>query len=150
MTRSFLVGVQQLLRKQGTTTATLAMEIISAANLMFHKHTKVLANLSRLTSQSKDQSLKQVSADQESLINSMVEKTLSHKDPFFSVLNRRMERLVKSSLEKELKPDALKKNGLELIQSEFNPLLQKIGALAKHNRDVYGAHYDQILKKYIH
>jgi len=43
----------------------------------------------------------------------------------------------------------LKKNGLELIESEFLPLLERIGILAQHNRDVYGPYYDEILKKYV-
>lgn len=139
----------KLLKSEGTTTATLATEIISSANIMFHKQTKLIANLSQMTSKPTDQSLKQVSSEQETLVHSMVEKTLSYKDPFFSVLSRRMERLVKTSLEKEFRQDALKKNGLELIDSEFTPLVKRITALAQHNRDVFGFHYDSILKKYI-
>ncbi|KAJ3355757.1 hypothetical protein HDU91_005649 [Kappamyces sp. JEL0680] len=138
-----------LLKQEGTNIATLAMAIISAANLLFHKHTKVIANLSQMTSSPAQQTLKQVSGDQETLIHSMVEKTLSHKDPFFSVLSRRMERIVRVALEKEFKHDSLKKNGLELIASEFEPLVKRIDALAQHNRDVYGAHYNAILKKYV-
>ncbi len=150
-----------LLKQPGTNIATLAMSIISAANLVMHKNGKHFANLSLLTSTPREQVLKQVTSEQESLIHNMVEKTLSHKDPFFSVLSRRMERLVRQALEKtgfltstttktgKATIDILKKNGLDCIGREFPLLVEKITLLAQHNRDVYGAHYDSILKKYV-
>lgn len=138
-----------MLRSEGTTLATLSMEIVSCANIVFHKHTKLIANLSHLTSKPEEQKLKEVSPEQETLIQSMVEKTLSHKDPFFSVLSRRIERLVRVALEKDFKKEALKKNGLDLIENEFEPLVNKICILARHNRAVYNEHYDSILNKYV-
>jgi hypothetical protein len=143
-----------LLKTEGTGLARLAQEIIDAANMVMHKKGKTIAELSHLTSTPTAQVLKSVSPDQESLINSMVEKTLSYKDAFFSVLSRRLERIVKDAIEKgplgEIKPGVLKKNGLELVEIEFAPLLKRICMLAQHNRDVYGPFYDSILKKYIH
>lgn len=141
----------KLLRAEGTGINTLSQEIISAANIFFHKQTKIIATLSLQTSTPTAQVLKTVSDEQESLVQSMVEKTLSHKDAFFSVLARRLERLVKGALEKEDKLDAhaLRKNGLELVRDEFVPLVKRITLLAQHNRDVFGEHYDAILKKYV-
>lgn len=138
-----------LLKKEGTNIETLVNEIIEAGNILYHQQTKVISNLSTLTSNVQRQELKEISAEQRDLIKSMVEKTLTHKDPFFSVLSRRMEKIVRVALERNFRRDSLAKNGLDAIETEFEPLVKRITALVKHNKDVYGVHYDAILNSLV-
>jgi hypothetical protein len=148
----------RLLKEKETSLDRLSQEIIDSANLLIHKHQKSISKLSEMTANPTEQAYKSVTSEQETMIISMVEKTVSYKDAFFSVLSRRLERIVKDTLEKNsvansngnvIKSGALKKNGLEVIEKEFSALVERIGVLVKYNREVYGPLYDDILKKYI-
>jgi hypothetical protein len=140
----------ELLQSPGTNFKTLATAIVECANTEMHKETKRIADLSKFTTTSRHQELKVVTPEQEQLVESMVEKTLSFKDPFFSILHRRIEKSVRISLDgTELTAVQCKKMGLDMVGDQLMKLVKSIVILAKHNKQVYAQHYDTILKSLI-
>ncbi|KAI8893179.1 T-complex 11 [Globomyces pollinis-pini] len=137
------------LRSENTTLEVLVKEITDTCNILFHKQTKVVSNVSNLTSNPMQQRLKELSPEQIELITNMVSKTVSYKDPFFSVLNRRLEKLTRLALESTFRRNSLAKHGLDLIGGELESLMVKITLMAKHNKNVFGEHYDKILKSIV-
>jgi len=135
-----------LLEKDGTSLDILSDAIVSCTNVIFHKQTKIVSNLG-----GQEQKLKEVSQEQVKLIKAMVQKTLSSKDPLFSVLSRRIRKIVRLVLEteKEFKSSELKKHGLDSIETKLIGLLKRISVLVTHNRNVYGGHYDVLIQKHL-
>ncbi|KAI3656195.1 hypothetical protein MP638_003473 [Amoeboaphelidium occidentale] len=89
---------------------------------------------------------KSVSDEQSKTLKQMVEKTLSFNDAVFSLLSRRIARTVNQQLVTgKYKKDS--NTGLEVVEKEVESLSQKIFLLSKHNRDVFGPWYDEILSK---
>jgi hypothetical protein len=141
--KALTANLFNLLKLPTTTHQTLADEIISKANEMIHLDMKFKSNLSEMTSNPIQEELKELSEDQISMIQNMVMKTIDQKDAFYTIIKRRMEKLVRISLEREFKPEALKTLGL--VEGEVVDLVVKITLLVKHNKSVYGRHYDLIL-----
>jgi hypothetical protein len=138
-----------LLSKPDTTVETLSDAIVEMANELYHKKGKFMAQLSTLTSAPSAQKLREVSEEEKSLVKAMVDKTLSLKDPFFNVLYRRIEKVVRLSLENGFKSSPLASNGLGLIEPELEAIVEKISILSKHNKKGYAVHYDKILSNLI-
>ncbi|KAJ3158438.1 hypothetical protein HDU86_002907 [Geranomyces michiganensis] len=116
-----------LLKDKDTNIANLATQIVSTLNA--HK-----PPAARLT------------AEQETVIANMVEKTLSFKDPVFNLLSRRIAAAVRGHIEKGIfKRESLQSAGLDSVQAELEKLSFSIARLAKHNKEVYAKHYDAIL-----
>ncbi|TPX36381.1 hypothetical protein SmJEL517_g01451 [Synchytrium microbalum] len=91
---------------------------------------------------------KELEEAQITLIKTMVEKTLSHKDAVFTLLSRRAHTAIKQQLvSSHFKRDALTSAGLDLVGKELEDLSRKVYLLAKHNKEVHAKHYDDILKK---
>lgn len=135
-----------LLQEPNTSIDSLSLHIISSINTLFKEHADMLANLkSNASIESKT-----LTPEQETLIKTMVDKTVSFKDPVYSLLNRRMQATIKSHMEKQaFKKTSLSSHGLDMIGDELEKLSLKIVALAQHNRQVYVQHYDTILKALI-
>ncbi|KAI9092367.1 T-complex 11 [Phlyctochytrium arcticum] len=122
-----------LLQDKGTNVDNLALHIIQTIN----------ESLAR-----PGQTQPKISSEQETLIRNMVEKTLSYKDPVFSLLNRRIQTAIKYQLEKgQFKSESLASHGLDCVEKELQELSVRICRLAKHNKEVYAKHYDDILSK---
>ncbi|KAI8824961.1 T-complex 11 [Fimicolochytrium jonesii] len=91
-----------------------------------------------------------LSAEQETVIKNMVEKTLSYKDPVFSLISRRVQAAIRYQLEKgTFKRESLASAGLDIVQTELEALSLRIALLAKHNKEVYARHYDTILSEMV-
>ncbi|RKO91645.1 T-complex 11 [Blyttiomyces helicus] len=115
-----------LLRSEGTTVANLAAHIIA------------IVPAAALT------------PEKETMIRTMVDKTLSARDAIFSLLSRRVQAAIRGQLEKgHFKREALVSHGLDLVQVELEKLSRSIALLAKHNKMVHAAHYDGILRQII-
>ncbi|KAI8999453.1 T-complex 11 [Gaertneriomyces semiglobifer] len=125
-----------LLRDEGTTVDNLSMQVISTLNQFLERKP--------------GNGVKKLSVDQEGLLRSMVEKTLSYRDPVFSLISRRVQTCIRQQLEKgQFRRDSLPSQGLDVIQKELESLSLKICLLAKHNKQVYAEHYDRILAKLV-
>lgn len=119
-----------LLEHKETSIDNLALQIISTINECLSE--------------------KKVSVEQESIIKSMVEKTVSFTDPVYSLICRRMQTNVMNELEKGVfRKESLASHGLDTVSNELENLSKKIHLLAKHNKDVYVQHYDLILNSLI-
>ncbi|KND03158.1 uncharacterized protein SPPG_09000 [Spizellomyces punctatus DAOM BR117] len=124
-----------LLRDKGTTIDNLSLQVISTIN----------DSLSRPSGPPT-----RLSVEQESLIRSMVEKTLSYRDPVFSLLSRRIQFAIRHQLEKGVfKRESLASHGLDIVQSELESLSRRVCLLAKHNKEVYAKNYDSFLEKVV-
>lgn len=91
-------------------------------------------------------SSKSLTAEQEKLILTMVDKTLSYKDKVFSLLNRR----ILAAFKQQLNTGKYRKDpnsGLDVVQCEVESLSHKVFLLAKHNRAVHARWYDELIRK---
>jgi len=89
---------------------------------------------------------KTVSEKQITTLKQMVDKTMAFNDSVFLLLNRRISRGVQQHLVTgKFRKDS--NNGLEYVEKEVESLSHRIFTLSKHNRDVYGPWYDQILNE---
>jgi len=87
-----------------------------------------------------------VSAEQETMIHSMVEKTMNFSDPVFSLVGRRIQSNIRHQLEKGyIKKESLGSHGLDVISKELEKISKAIHSFAKHNKSVYVNYYDEIL-----
>lgn len=87
-----------------------------------------------------------LSLEQEALVKSMVDKTLSTKDKIFVLLNRRMQHALRGQIiTGRYRRESLLNTGLEVVETELEKLSLKICLLAKHNREVYAPWYDEII-----
>ncbi|KAJ3271389.1 hypothetical protein HDV01_006676 [Terramyces sp. JEL0728] len=149
LVREMSTRLFNLLKQEDTNVEKLANEIIETCNIMYHKQTKLVSNLSNMTTAAKDQKLKELTLEQCEMLNSMVQKTLSYKDPLFNVLNRRIEKVIRVTMETKFRRDSLGKNGLDTVDGELEMLANKLAIFAKHNKAVYGVHYDSILNQLV-
>jgi hypothetical protein len=136
----------ELLESSDTKISTLSDKIISSANALLHRKEKIIAQLSNLTSNPSEQKLKEVSEEEVQLVSAMVDKTISLQDTFFGILSRRLEKITRLSIEKDVSADIIKKHGFEVVLDKVLVLMTKISTLVKYNKKVHGKHYDEILK----
>lgn len=121
-----------LLEEPHTTADHLSLHIVTAVNDF-------------LVARGRKQKL---SADQESMIKSMVEKTLTFKDTVYSLLNRRISQSIRSHLiSGRVRRDS--NSGLEIVQKEVDSISDRLFIFAKHNRSVFAPWYDQIISQSI-
>jgi len=93
---------------------------------------------------------KGLTQDQEALIRTMVEKTLSYRDTVYLLLNRRVNGMIRQQLVTGIfKRESLSSNGLDIVGTELEDLSRRITLLARHNKEVYAKHYDAILRQYL-
>jgi len=119
-----------LLKSEGTTTTNLAGLILQ-------------------TIQSSPRNLA-LPENHETLIKSMVERTLSHRDPVYSLISRRVQAIVRGVVEKgAFKREAVVSGGLEEVKAEIEGVAWKVARLAKHDKEVHGAWYDAILRELV-
>jgi hypothetical protein len=119
-----------LLQEPHTTSQHLALHIITSLNGVLARSKRCLAE------------------EQENMIKSMVEKTLTFKDTVYSLLNRRISQSIRSHLMSgRFRRDS--NSGLEIVQQELDELSEKIFLLARHNRDVFAPWYDEILREIV-
>ena len=137
----------RLLNESTTNLETISGLIVDTANQVLHQQSKQMAELSNLTSNPTAQKLVELPQEKITLVHSMVEKTLSLKDPFLNVICRRIEKITRLYLEDEGKKRGFASNGLGIVEQELETLLKKIGMVTKYNRNVYGEYYDQLLSQ---
>ncbi|KAJ3277222.1 hypothetical protein HK104_003544 [Borealophlyctis nickersoniae] len=88
--------------------------------------------------------------EQTTTVKAMVDRTLSHKDPVYSLLSRRIMGVVKTFLDKGVvRRDGLARMGLDLVGPEVEGVAVRVGRLAKFNREVYAGWYDGILREVV-
>lgn len=120
-----------LLKDKDTTIDNLSVQVIATLNAS-------LGSTQNLT------------PEQETLIRTMVEKTLAYRDPVFSLVSRRIQAAIRYQLEKgQFRRESLASAGLDSVGTELETLSRKICLLAKHNKDVYAKHYDELLAKIV-
>ncbi|CAG8605865.1 7974_t:CDS:2 [Paraglomus brasilianum] len=85
----------------------------------------------------------------QSLINSMVSKTLSQNDKVYSLLSRRVQTIVKTHLQSGQfpKPELLAQYGVASVAKELEALSKKIRILGRYNREVYAKWYDETIRE---
>jgi len=88
--------------------------------------------------------------EKKQLIMSMTEKTMSFKDPIFTLLFRRVRGLIRKLLiTGKFKGETLANSGLDLVGLELEQLARKIGILVHHNKRVHAESYDEIIEKLV-
>nr|KAJ3405964.1 T-complex protein 11 [Polyrhizophydium stewartii] len=139
-----------LLKDQGTNVDNLALQIITSINDAFARKAARLRDLARASPVATPDA-QRLSQDQEGLIKNMVDKTLSYKDPVFTLLSRRVQAAVRQHMERgSFRRDALASHGLDLVGPELEDLSTRIVLLARHNKAVFAKHYDDSLRTFIH
>lgn len=139
-----------LLDHEGTNVESLATQIVKVANNSFKRKAETMSSLSTHTSTPSQHECEQVSAEQMALIQSMVSKTVSFKDPLFNLLNRRVQSVVRIHLERDVfRNETLKRHGLDVVERELETLSTRIVSLVAHNKKVHFAHYNKILESLI-
>ncbi|CAG8812793.1 29744_t:CDS:2, partial [Racocetra persica] len=88
-----------------------------------------------------------LSSETQTLIKSMVSKTLSQSDKVFSLLSRRIQNIMKQHLQTGQFPkkETLAQHGVIAVAKELEQLSRKICILGRYNREVYAYWYDTII-----
>jgi hypothetical protein len=125
----------------GISVENLAVELISAMN-------GVLADKPRPTGAS----VVQLTAEQEGMVRTMVDKTLTYKDTVFAMMQRRVQDKTRQTLQSGLLPttQSLVSSGLDSLSKELVDLCKRIVRLAKHDREVHARHYDAIIRSHLY
>ncbi|CAG8567505.1 12242_t:CDS:2, partial [Funneliformis mosseae] len=92
-----------------------------------------------------------LSPETQTLVKSMVSKTLSQSDKVFSILSRRIQSIIKQHLQTGQFPksETLAQYGVFTVSKELEQLSKKICVLGRYNREVYASWYDTIIKEYL-
>ncbi|GET00023.1 T-complex protein 11-domain-containing protein [Rhizophagus clarus] len=92
-----------------------------------------------------------LSSETQSLVKSMVSKTLSQSDKVFSLLSRRIQGVVKQHLQTGQFPkkETLAQYGVLTVAKELEQLSKKICVLGRYNREVYASWYDTVIKEHL-
>ncbi|KAJ3085810.1 hypothetical protein HK102_013808 [Quaeritorhiza haematococci] len=136
-----------LLKDGDTTIDHLSAQIVATINA-FLANKPAIASAS--SAPAKPTPTKELSEEQIQLIKTMVNKTLSFKDPVYSLLSRRIVAVVKSQLVNgSFRREGLVSAGLDVVAQELEAFSRKILFLASHNKEVYAKFYDDILKAMI-
>nr|CAG8439011.1 15887_t:CDS:2 [Entrophospora candida] len=90
-----------------------------------------------------------ISFETQSLIKSMVSKTLSQSDKVFSLLSRKIQTIIKQHLQtgQFSKKETLAQYGILPVANELEQLSRKIFILALYNREIYAVWYDNLIKE---
>ncbi|CAG8457132.1 13622_t:CDS:2 [Cetraspora pellucida] len=90
-----------------------------------------------------------LSSETQTLIKSMVSKTLSQSDKVFSLLSRRIQNIMKQHLQTGQFPkkETLTQHGVIAVAKELEQLSRKICILGRYNREVYAYWYDTIIRE---
>jgi T-complex protein 11 len=148
--RELKTRLMLLLKAEGTNVETLSGLIVSIANKSFERKADTMTSLSRMTSKATAADARVVTSEEEAMIKAMVEKTVSFRDPLFSLLTRRIQSVVKVHLERDVfRAETLKRHGLDVVVAELEKLSGSIVSLAGHNKKVHYRHYNAILEKLI-
>lgn len=138
-----------LLKKEGTTVDMLTAQIVSVANQSMKKTSETQSNLSKLTSKPFEAETAEVSENEREMVRAMVDKTVSYKDPLFSLLSRRINSVISNHLEKgKFRAEVLKRHGLDVIEKELESLSTSIVTLCVHNKKVQYKHYSAIFDNF--
>ncbi|KAI9207114.1 T-complex protein 11-domain-containing protein [Polychytrium aggregatum] len=145
-----------LLRDPETTIEHLWVQIVATLDSVFAKQSAAQSpktgrppTLSSSTgSPVAALSPKTLTPEQKQLIQQMVEKTLSYKDPVYTLLSRRVQSIARAQLTGGVfKRDSLASHGLDIVQTELEELVTKFVLLTKHTKEVHAKYYDDILRK---
>jgi len=113
-----------------------------------HVSEHIKTNLVKLLS--KDNMPFTLSDQVQAMITTMVDKTLSAKDPVYSIVKRRIHGIVKSAIDKgQIRMTSLASHGLDILEKELDSISRKCYLLAKHNKQVHSEHYNSILRSLI-
>ncbi|KAI9366898.1 T-complex 11 [Zopfochytrium polystomum] len=108
---------------------------------------QVVAKISEILLQRRN---KQLGEDKVALIKTMVEKTMSTKDPVFNLVRRRVMAAIKAHIVTgTFKREGLDRAGLEPVRTELESFSYKVSVWVRFNGEVYTEYYDSILKELI-
>ncbi|OAJ36478.1 hypothetical protein BDEG_20644 [Batrachochytrium dendrobatidis JEL423] len=142
--------ISALLNDAETNMDNLSLQIISTVNESLAKKQAMLNGLACSSSQTATASAKTLTEEQENMIRSMVTKTLSSKDPVYTLLSRRVQMTLKQHLDRGVfGKNSLASHGLDLVADELEQVSTRLYVLASHNKDVYAEYYDEILRDVI-
>ncbi|KAI8618491.1 T-complex protein 11-domain-containing protein [Chytriomyces sp. MP71] len=132
---------------EGLSLDNLVLEIISQCNVQVLEKKRA-----RLLSVGQEANANAVTegldVTRKGLIQNMVEKTLSTKDPVFGLLRRRVQNAIKSHVVSGMfKREGLDKAGLDVIRTELEAFSYRVAIWVRYNGEVYGEWYDDILKE---
>ncbi|KAJ1332755.1 hypothetical protein BSLG_008384 [Batrachochytrium salamandrivorans] len=155
-----LSELKVLLADKETCLDHLVTLIVTKANASLEKRQSVLLGLACNASPSSSSSpsssppvsdaVHVLTSEQETLIKTMVTKTLSNRDPVYMLLSRRVRMTLRQYLDHGVfRKDVLKKYGLDVVASELEDLSTRVFMLTKHNKNVHAAHYDDILRELV-
>ncbi|ORX93301.1 Tcp11-domain-containing protein [Basidiobolus meristosporus CBS 931.73] len=87
--------------------------------------------------------------ENQEFIRNMVDKTLSSKDPVYALLSRRISEVLFLHLStgRFPPPEKLVSYGIEGVSAQLQSLSKKLVMLAKHNREVYAHHYNELIRE---
>ncbi|KAJ3417303.1 hypothetical protein HDV05_005759 [Chytridiales sp. JEL 0842] len=131
---SFLMGLKDTLtillkEPENLTVENLAAQVIkSVSDALMTRRNKTLDD------------------ERKGLIKTMVEKTLSTKDPVFGLLRRRIQATIKAHVVNgTFKKEGLERSGLELVRTELENFSYRVAVWVKFNGEVFTEWYDEIL-----
>jgi hypothetical protein len=134
--KAFVVGLKDTLMALLKDPEGLTVENISA---------QIVASSSTMLKQRRS---KELDEERIGMIKSMVEKTLSTRDPIFNLLRRRIMACVKAHVVSgTFKREGLERAGLDLVRSELESFSYKVALWVRFNGEVYNEWYDLILKE---
>ncbi|KAI9345539.1 T-complex 11 [Obelidium mucronatum] len=136
--------VAMLKAPEGLSVDNLALEIIASCDGLV-----VEKRMAKLRSVAKHEAVDTVEGLEESrkdLIRTMVDKTLSTKDPVFGLLKRRVQACIKTHVVSgSFKREGLDKAGLDVVRTELEAFSYRVAIWVRYNGEVYGEWYDEIL-----
>lgn len=93
-----------------------------------------------------------VRPERREMIRTMVDKTLSHSDTVYSLLNRRVATVIKMSIQNNtfVTDAVLASNGLQHVRSQLQEIAHKILRMTHHHRKVFAGWYNQIINDALH
>jgi hypothetical protein len=131
---SFLMGLKDTLMvllkdPEGLTVENLAAQVVKSVSEALMKRRNKTLDEERI-----------------GLIKTMVEKTLSTRDPVFGLLRRRVQAAIKAHvINGTFKKEGLDRSGLELVRTELEAFSYRVAVWIKFNGEVFNEWYDQIL-----
>ncbi|KAJ3333301.1 hypothetical protein HDU76_009627 [Blyttiomyces sp. JEL0837] len=136
--KAFLQGLKETLLvllqdPEGLTVENLSIQVLTHVKSLLEQRGK-----------------KPLDDERTNLIKTMVEKTISTKDPVFGLLRRRVSAAVKAHVVNgAFKREGLEKAGLEYVRAELEAFSFKVATWVKFNGEVYAEWYDEILRDLI-
>ncbi|KAJ3061341.1 hypothetical protein HDU98_002753 [Podochytrium sp. JEL0797] len=129
---------------EGLSVENLGLEIIRSCEAVV---VEKRSGMMKAVGKGGESSVEGLDETRKELIRSMVDKTVSAKDPVFALLKRRVQAAIKSHvINGTFKREGLDKAGLDVVRVELEAFSTRVAIWVRYNAEVYGEWYDEILK----